>query len=207
YNVHGDNFPSGYEHPVVTMVWGGKGVHGTWFSGNPEAIHGINWLPITGASLYLGRWPEYGEKNYRSLLSENALDDQKKAEKAGKPAPAGNGENWDAWPDIIRMYRALSDPSDALTQHLAAEQTGKIKMEEGNSRTNLNHWLHTLKVLGQVDRTVTADTISYAVFNNGTSRSYAAWNLGAKPLEVTFSDGMKLTVPPQRSVLQKSTRK
>lgn len=199
FNVHGDNFPSGYEHPMVTMVWGGKGVHGTWFSGNPEMIHGINWLPITGASLYLGRWPEYCEKNYRALLTENLADDRKKAEKAGKPAPDGDGSAWDAWPDIIRMYRALTDPADALAQETAAEQGGKIKIEDGNSRTNVVHWLHTLKALGRVDRTITANTTCYAVFKNGSARNYTAWNLGTKPLAVKFSDGATLNVPPGQS--------
>ncbi len=207
FNVHGDNFPTGYEHPVVTMVWGGKGVHSTWFSANPESIHGINWLPITGASLYLGRWPEYCEKNYRSLLSENLADDKKKAEKKGEASPKGEGSNWDAWPDIMRMYRALSDPADALAQQLAAEQTGTVEIEAGNSRTNLYHWLHTLKALGRVDRTVTADATAYAVFKNDSGRSYVAWNLGAKPLDVTFSDGTKLKVPPANVRLLKAGAK
>ena len=27
------------------MVWGGKGAFGTWFSGDPDCIYGINFLP------------------------------------------------------------------------------------------------------------------------------------------------------------------
>ncbi len=50
-----------YHHPdytpsVVTMVWGGKGARETWFSANPELVHGINWLPMHGGSLYLGHY-------------------------------------------------------------------------------------------------------------------------------------------------------
>src|SRR5688572_27738155 len=70
FDVHGDNRPAEYSPSVVTMVWGGKGVNATWFTAEPEMIHGINWLPITGASLYLGRFPEYAEKNYQALVSE-----------------------------------------------------------------------------------------------------------------------------------------
>src|SRR5687768_6219975 len=64
FGVHGDTFPTTYPPSAVTMVWGGKGANATWFSADPEMVHGINWLPITGASLYLGRFSDYTRKNY-----------------------------------------------------------------------------------------------------------------------------------------------
>ncbi len=66
FDVHRENHPKSYTPSAVTMVWGGKGVDATWFSARPEHIHGINWLPITGGSLYLGRFPEYAKKNFRA---------------------------------------------------------------------------------------------------------------------------------------------
>ena len=40
------------------MVWGGKGAFGTWFSGDIDCIHGINWLPFTpGVDLHGPRLP------------------------------------------------------------------------------------------------------------------------------------------------------
>jgi endoglucanase Acf2 len=194
FNVHEDNFPKEYQHPVVTMVWGGKGVHGTWFSGNPEAIYGINWLPFTATSLYLGRFPRHAEKCYQALLTENAADDAKKAAKSGKPAPE-LGNSWDTWPDLMRMYRAITDPDDALSQQAAAESRGKLDIEAGNSRTNLLQWLNAFKTFGRVESSVTANTPCYAVFQSGAERTYFAWNLTAKPVDVRFSDGAKLTAP------------
>src|SRR6185369_10448513 len=114
FDVRGDLRPADYKPSVVTMVWGGKGANGTWFSGDPVAIHGINFLPVTGASLYLGRWPEYARKNYDALVSEKIADQAKQAAKKNQPAPEGT--NWGGWSDIIWMYRALSDPADALQQ-------------------------------------------------------------------------------------------
>ena len=90
FDVHDENHPPAYTPSVVTMVWGGKGANGTWFSADPEMVHGINWLPIHGGSLYLGRFPEYVEKNYQALCAENG------------------GTNWSAWSDLIWMYRALT---------------------------------------------------------------------------------------------------
>ena len=95
FDVRGENRPAAYTPSVVTLVWGGKGVNETWFTRNPEAVHGINWLPIHGGSLYLGQFPAYVEKNYAALVAEN------------------RGTPWDEWADLVWMYRALSDPRDA----------------------------------------------------------------------------------------------
>ena len=134
FDVHGDNFPKGYTPPVVTMVWGGKGANATWFSAKPEYIHGINWLPIQGGSLYLGRHPDTVEKNYAALLKENG------------------GKGWTAWADVIWMYRALDDPADAIRQLEAAGD--RFPIEGGDSRANAAHWIYSLNELGRVDADV-----------------------------------------------------
>ncbi|HEY0454774.1 MAG TPA: glycosyl hydrolase [Verrucomicrobiae bacterium] len=166
------NFPPSYPASVMTMVWGGKGANATWFSANPEAVHGINFLPMHGGSLYLGLFPDYCARNYQALEAEN------------------KGTNWDAWADIIYMYRALSNPDDAIAQFEAS--AGKYPSEGGNSRLNTMHWIYNLKQLGHVDRTVTADTPLYAVFRSGDKRSYVAYSMRSEPQTVTFSDGFKL---------------
>ncbi len=191
---------SDYTPSVVTMVWGGKGANGTWFSANPEMVHGINWLPLTGASLYLGRYPEYCAKNYAALVEENKADDLRKPANAGKPATSIIGTQWDAWADLIWMYRGLSDPQDALKQFRDRPQN--FKPEEGNSLANTYVWLMALEKFGQVDREISADCLFYAVFKKQGQRTYLAWNMGDKPLPVTFSDGTKLTCPPRTFVLK-----
>ena len=113
------------------MVWGGKGANGTWFSALPEHVHGINWLPIQGGSLYLGHYPAYVEKNYAALVQENG------------------GIRWKAWADLIWMYRALVDPQDALRQFEAAKD--QTTFEPGNSKAHTLHWISSLNTLGQVD--------------------------------------------------------
>jgi len=174
FDVHRENFPRGYTPSVVTMVWGGKGANGTWFSANPEAVHGINWLPIHGGSLYLGHHPDYVLRNYSALVEEN------------------KGTRWDQWADIIWMYLALADPKEALKQFDA--QGAAFQPEAGNSRANTYCWLHTLDVLGRVDPTVTADYPLYAVFREGSQRTYAVCNASKEPLTVTFSDGKQIGV-------------
>jgi endoglucanase Acf2 len=154
FNVHGDNFPASYPASVVTMVWGGKGANGTWFSADPQMVHGINFLPLHGGSLYLGLYPNYVEKNYGALVKEFGSDQFK------------------SWPDVSWMYRALSDANNAARLFEAAGPA--VKIEGGNTRANTAHWIYALKQLGRPERSVTADYPVYAVFQNGPTRSYTA---------------------------------
>ena len=86
------------------MVWGGKGVHSTWFGADPEFIHGINILPVTSGSLYLGRHPDYVAANYDEIV----------AERGGQPT---------IWKDVLWQYLALSDPAQALGLHSPTRTT------------------------------------------------------------------------------------
>ncbi len=182
FDVHDENHPADYAPAVVTMVWGGKGANETWFSANPEAVYGINWLPMHGGSLYLGHYPDYVEKNYRALVAAN------------------NGTNWDQWADLIWMVRALDDPQDALKQYNAQQE--KYPAEAGNSQANTYAWLHALDALGHVDRTVTADYPLVAVFGKGDRRSYIVYNMENGRRTVTFSDGTKVSAESKGFVVQ-----
>ena len=51
--------PTGYEHGIVSLTWGGKRDYATWFSAEPSAILGIQILPVGPISLdYLAGSPE-----------------------------------------------------------------------------------------------------------------------------------------------------
>src|SRR5262249_42490343 len=58
------------------------------------------------------------------------------------------------------------------------------------------HWFDVFAAYGQVDTTVTANVVSYAVFiktaGDPTTRTYVAYNPTATPLPVTFSDGFTM---------------
>jgi endoglucanase Acf2 len=173
FDVQGENRPKEYTPSVVTMVWGGKSVNETWFSAKPALVHGINWLPIHGGSLYLGQYPEYVRRNYQALVKESG------------------GEVWDDWGDLVLMYRALDNPRAAIRRLAAVGPS--LAIEGGNSRANLYHWVHALDALGQVQRGVTADYPLFAVFRRGRELAYVVENIGPQPRTVTFSDGAKVT--------------
>ena len=53
----------------------------------------------------------------------------------------------------------------------------------------------SLKEMGTPDPSVTANTTLYSVFKNSEGRkTYLAFNAGATDLQVTFSDGKKMSV-------------
>ncbi|RSM75107.1 hypothetical protein DMH04_38815 [Kibdelosporangium aridum] len=170
------NFPAAFPHNTVGMVWGNGGAYATWFSAEPEMIHGINMLPITGGSLYLGYNPGYINTNLQEMRTV-------------KPsAPA-------VWRDIIWEFQALSQPDAALQ----AWRSTSYSPEEGESRAHTFHWLRNLAALGQVDTGVTANTPLYAVFTKNGARTYVASNRSTTQITVNFSTGVSLTVQPGRT--------
>ncbi|MDP1511811.1 glycosyl hydrolase [Paenibacillus sp. CMAA1739] len=176
FDVQGTNTPSGMQSATASMIWGGKTVgNATWWTNNPAEVHGINWLPITSASLYLTQYPEYAAKNYNNLLQKS-------------------GGNFNPWEDIVYMYRAISNPSDAKAKFSA--RVAAMTPEAGNSKANAYHWIYNLDTVGNIDRSITANSPIYAVFHKNGVKTYVAYNFTDQVKTVTFSDGHSITVQP-----------
>jgi len=168
-------FPAAYGHNCAGMVWGTKVTHETWFSPEPEMIHGINFLPITPASLYLGRHPDYVQANYDEIVLENG----------GEP---------DDWVDILWEFLALTDSQTALDLF---DANPGYSPEGGESKAHTYYWLHALQALGQLDPSVTADTPHYAVFATDDGANYAYYNPYDTETTIHFSDGIVVTAAPR----------
>lgn len=180
FDIDNEVFPEDYPHNAIGMVWGSKGVHATWFGGAPEFVRGINILPITSGSLYLGRYPEYVSANYDQIVEIGS----------GPP---------ELWKDLFWLYLSMSDANQALTNYLAESATVNFNDHDevfnGLSQPFTMHWLYNMKRMGHVDASVTADIPTYAVFKKGDAKTYIAYNAGSTDRVVTFSDGYSMTVP------------
>jgi endo-1,3(4)-beta-glucanase len=69
-------FPTGYNFPIASLVWGGKLDFATWFSGLPSHIYGIQFLPISPAMGHVTSpetWAKY--KDYGHSTEKNAWND------------------------------------------------------------------------------------------------------------------------------------
>ena len=174
--------PPEYHNSEVSMLFGGKFAHNTWWTDEPRQIKGINLLPLTTASLYLGRDPEFVQRSLAELPAQSAVW----GARGKRPDPP------DIWQDVFTEYRALADPASALAQW---NRWGAVEL--GDSRSHALHWLLSLERMGTPDFTVTADTTLFSVFRkpDGT-RTYLAYNQGSTTLPVRFSDGVQLEVPP-----------
>jgi len=175
FDVTGRLFPKGYQRTCAALVWGGKLDYATWFSGEPEHVHGIILLPIQSGSLYLGLYPDYVRRNLADL------------------AKLRGGEKWKHWQEVLWPYEALADGDKALRRFRA--DPGRVPPHR---RPFVYHWIATLAALGHVDRTVWADYPSAMAFTRGGKRTYVASNPTAVPIKVRFSDGTTLEAKPGR---------
>ncbi len=176
FDVSGTNFPKEFPQVALGMIWGGKGAFATWFSGDIDCIHGINWLPFTPASLSMGRHPDYVKTNYDRIVAKR---------------PGGTGFNT-GWGDLVVMFGALENPGRAAAYLDAHPQ---CKLEGGNTHAFMDHWIGTLVRLGTVDSSVSADLPFSQTFTKNGRKTHVAYNFSAAPVTVRFSDGAHLQVP------------
>ncbi|WP_395009481.1 glycosyl hydrolase [Undibacterium sp.] len=182
FDIHGKVLAPEYKNIEVSQLFGGMYAHNTWWADDPRQIKGINLLPITTASTYLAKDPAFVNRNVASLKPEIAL-----FEARGKRVTPP-----DIWQDIFAKYLGLADPAAGLARW---NRWGSFEL--GETRSHALHWLLSLQEMGTPDFSVTADTTLFSVFKKPDGKkTYLAFNAGASPLNVVFSDGKKLTVAP-----------
>ncbi|UJR80756.1 glycosyl hydrolase [Sandaracinus amylolyticus] len=188
-DVHDDVFPESFQHPVVGIVWGAGGSYSTWWTAEPEAIHGINLLPFHGGSLYLGHHAAHLGRTLDHLVEMNG-------------GPEGTGGGPDDWVDVIWLARAYADPDDAWARYSA--RADSYPVEAGQTRAHTLHTLATLRDLGRIDATVSASAATAAVFDRGGTRTHVAYHAGCEGTRtVTFGDGASVEVPARTLIAER----
>ncbi|MEY2659666.1 MAG: hypothetical protein RLZZ123_838 [Pseudomonadota bacterium] len=181
FDIHGLTLPPEYKNVEVSMLFGGKLAHNTWWIDEPRQIHGINLLPLTASSTYLASSPAFVAKNMAALEAETRIYHARA--KRAKPE--------DIWQDLFAKYVALVDPAQGRARW---DEWGTIEL--GDTRSHAMHWLGFLQSVGPVDLTVSANTPFYAVFGQGQGKTYLVFNSSKQAIQVTFSDGKKVAVEP-----------
>jgi endoglucanase Acf2 len=175
FNVDHDIFPSDFQPNTLGMGWSDGGAYAIWWAGTAEELHGINFMPIQPGMLYLGKYPRYLQANQAFMLAN------------------GGDAHTDVWRDIHMSIKALYDPQDAIAEF---NNNVGYTPEAGDSNPHTYHWLHNINQLGAVDPSITADIPTYAVFDQNGVINHVAFNPQSTPITATFSDGVKLAVPP-----------
>ncbi|WP_435320952.1 glycosyl hydrolase [Haloarchaeobius sp. TZWSO28] len=176
YDEDGTNLPSNWPYDYAGMVWSNGVKYDTWWTGDVEAIHGINQLPVTAARAYLGWDTDAAAANYNELVANDA-----------------DGDSFQYWPDVMWMYRALSDVSDAKSMWTANKDSYPV--EFGESRAHTYHWIYNIDGMGTADPSITADHALASVYNDGSAKTHVAYNPTSSTITVNFSDGVSLDVP------------
>jgi endoglucanase Acf2 len=187
FDVHRQVFPPEYTNVETSMVFGGKYAHKTWWTEVPAEVHGINLLPLTTASTYLGLDRDFVERNLAAVKSENRIYTGRVLKLR---APQARPQ--DIWQDILAEYQALAEPQAALANW---DRWGAVEL--GDTRSHALFWMLSLDQMGAPDFSVTADAPLYSVFRRPDgSRTYLAYNASASPITVHFTDGKSLDVAP-----------
>jgi endoglucanase Acf2 len=169
-------FPGGFERTQISNLFDGKADTATWFGNAPEFEHGIQFLPFSGASLYLGRDDAYVRRNLAEITHANAGMIRK---------------NTEFWPDLMELYQAFDDPQKALGSWRSTRF-----VFDGESKAHEFAWLSSMAAYGHVDATVLANTPFYSVFRNPAGQAtHIAFNPEANPIDVRFTDAVTLHVP------------
>jgi endoglucanase Acf2 len=113
--------PPGYAHPFVSLVWGGKLDYATFFSARPQALLGIQLIPMSPGQGYLTAGG--GQAIGRNLASV---------------APAASDLDGQ-FGDYLIMYQALTDPAAAAAN---AQQFHSANLDSANSMTYLLAWVY-----------------------------------------------------------------
>ena len=135
--------------------------------------------PIHGGSLYLGQDTNYVHQLWNEIEQNTGI--------------LSNQVNPNLWHDVMWEYLAFVDPQKAINLYNSFPNRD---LKFGISDAQTYHWLHAMNVLGNVDATLTADHPLAAAFNKNGTVTYVGQNYSATPINITFSDGYVLAVPP-----------
>ncbi len=194
FNIYGDldadRQAVNYPNNDASRVWGGRYDHSTWWTEDPIQTHAINWLPITGASLYLGTDTDFVQSNYDAMMSAFAAWD-------GSSSQGATVKVEEQWQDLRAEYLAMADPQAALNiwKDSNEEIDPAVGIEFGESRAHTYHWIKTFDDYGAANLTITpVNHTMGAVFTKNGVNTYTAYNMTSAKLVVNFSDGKCIEV-------------
>ncbi len=213
---------------VAATIWGASSNFETFFTVPPAGKYIINWLPMTGASMYLGynrphmqvMWDEMEQKE---MLATGILW---KWNDSGKSFAIPTPYRTKTWRTLMAMYRSMWDPAWAIDMEnqLKTEYQGwelndpaytYVKWNDWGARYAVNttfeglhpalmhQWIHTFDSVGVLDLT-TANWPFTHVFVKNNCKHYMLYNPPGEPARtVNFSDGSFFTLPHDTLVVYK----
>ena len=201
YDVHNEIFTKEYKDSnnyniqTVTRLFGGRYDHTAWWTENPIEVTTITMLPISGATLYMGKYKEkvkavvdsIGEnsKQWSNFVNNKEQICTNYGKKDMLTDPKTNQ-------DVVAEYYAYYDPDAALAK-VDLSDSGKV--ENGESRAHTLAYITSLKEYGNQNFDITGSTPFSVVLEKNGVKTYVVENHTDKTQRTYFSDKTYVDVP------------
>ena len=206
YAAKSDSVPKPYVPSMVSQINQNEMTFQTDFGNPPLLKHGIQWLPLTGSSLYLGvNGGALAERDVKGYLET----DWPKLGAGQNPPSPSDKDKLLMMQSLTQSYaadaRALITPGAGGTTPLDAWKmqweipapTYDTLILQDASRASVTWWIDAHLSHGAATHAENdANHTSAASFvNENGDKVYVAHNPGTSPLAIAFDDGMTLVVP------------
>lgn len=163
-----------YQDDIVGILFNGGRGYGTWFSGRPLHIYGIQWLPWGPIHNYMAQDRDHAAFLYQSMMTEE-----------GNPADEAAAFG-DDWANVVFGYEQMFDPGH-VAERLDAYYAGDHAMIKTYPTGGLTYYYtHSNRGLGEIQwdhhisiptsasyKNATTGIISYVVYNTHDSAEEA----------------------------------
>jgi len=192
FNVHGDVLPEKFGHPMAGMVWAGGYVYGTYFSGDPAWIYGIQVMPASPAMVYLVRDYDFALKIHQTMMAE-----RKKKERTDDYGTMGDLGN------VLLAHLALIDPEAAVAECDRLWDANNDVMRKGHAAGVSYYLAHSYRSLGKRAWDIRTTLPMSGAFRNASGEvTYVLYNPDEKAVSVAVrKDGRiigSIMAPPRQ---------
>jgi endoglucanase Acf2 len=204
FNANGDVFPEAYKHFAAGMIWSSRIVWGTWFTGDPAWIYGIQWIPSGPYLSFYDRDPKLIDKIFANANREYDANQAREASRKPdyKPKPAEVSSHGSELGSYHLGFKMMGDPQWAVAELEKLSSVNGGRFLNNAWMANIYYEAHSLNELGRVDWACHGTSPTSMVYANQAknTRSMIAWNPQAKAETVIFyEEGKeigKIEVPP-----------
>ena len=162
FNEHKDNFAPNFGHSITGMVWSGGNLYGTYFSGDPAWIYGIQWLPMSPMLSYLVRDPAYAKRSFDAML----------AERQNKEGSAEISRMGSALGNVVLGEAAQINPDWAVAQMDALWDANDPAAHDNDTPGLTYYEAHALRSLGSIQWEYHMDVPTSCVYYNAGTKTY-----------------------------------
>lgn len=185
FDVDDTNLEPGFTSALASRVFGNAYDNENFWGGGMAGSYGIQIYPVHAGSFYLYNRPEYHARLWEAMCQETQI--------------LADDSNPNIWYDTWLRYLAMSDPIKALDLYSRCSHLGE---KFGESQAHTYHWIHTMSLLGTPRMDITADHPLAMAFELDGRITYVAANQDTTDLEVTYSDGHKVTVKAGETICE-----